>query len=60
MNKVAVITGASRGIGKAIALKFAKEGYHVNLKKNLQNILGFDSVPLLILVLLPTLLRLWR
>ena len=29
MNKVAVITGASRGIGKAIALKFAKEGYRV-------------------------------
>lgn len=29
MNKVAVITGASRGIGKAIALKFAKEGYNV-------------------------------
>lgn len=29
MNKVAVITGASRGIGKAIALKFASEGYDV-------------------------------
>lgn len=29
MNKVAVITGASRGIGKAIALRFASEGYNV-------------------------------
>ncbi|MCD7839889.1 MAG: 3-oxoacyl-[acyl-carrier-protein] reductase [Erysipelotrichaceae bacterium] len=29
MNKVAIITGASRGIGKGIALKFAKNGYDV-------------------------------
>ena len=29
MNKVAVITGAARGIGKAIELKFASQGYHV-------------------------------
>jgi len=28
-NKVAIITGASRGIGQAIALAFAREGAHV-------------------------------
>lgn len=28
-EKVIAVTGASRGIGKAIALKYAKEGYHV-------------------------------
>ena len=27
-GKTAIVTGASRGIGKAIAIKFAKEGYN--------------------------------
>lgn len=29
MNKVALITGSSRGIGKQIAIKFAKNGYNI-------------------------------
>lgn len=29
MNKVALVTGSSRGIGKAIVSNFAKEGYNV-------------------------------
>lgn len=38
MSKYAVITGASRGIGKGIALQFAKQGYHIaiNCIKNEQ------------------------
>ena len=33
-NKVALITGASRGIGKAIALEFADEGASVVVNYN--------------------------
>src|SRR5271169_4213923 len=28
-NKIAVVTGAGSGIGKAVALRFAREGAHV-------------------------------
>ena len=28
-QKVVAVTGASRGIGKAIALQYAQKGYHV-------------------------------
>lgn len=39
MQKVAIITGASRGIGRACAVKFAKEGIKViaNYNKSEEN-----------------------
>ena len=33
-NKVAIITGAAKGIGKAIALRFAKEGAKIVIADN--------------------------
>lgn len=37
MNKVALITGASRGIGKQIAITLAKEGYDISLNCRKEN-----------------------
>ena len=37
MNKVALNTGASRGIGKQIAITLAKEGYNISLNCRKQN-----------------------
>lgn len=34
MNKTVLITGSGRGIGKAIAIKFAKEGYKIAINSN--------------------------
>ena len=37
-NKVVWITGASSGIGKSLALKFAKEGWRVAISARRDNL----------------------
>ena len=37
-SKVAIVTGSARGIGKAIAMKFAKDGYDVVISDILQDV----------------------
>ena len=37
MSQVALITGATRGIGRQIAITLAKEGYHIALNYRREN-----------------------
>lgn len=45
MNKTVLITGASRGIGRAIACTFAKEGYHliINCSRSKDELLSLKA-----------------
>ena len=45
MNKVCFVTGASRGIGKEVALVLAKEGYDIalNYRKETDELLDLKA-----------------
>lgn len=46
MSKTALITGASRGIGRAIALEFARNNYHLilNTKQSVQDLMELTDM----------------
>ena len=60
-NKVIWITGASSGIGKALAIKFANEGWQVAASARRENLLKelSDKYPNIQSFLLPWSLLLW-
>ena len=43
MNKVAIVTGSSRGIGEAIAIEFAKAGYNIVINSRDQEELSISK-----------------